>query len=185
MSSTNTNIPTEERSFPFTNNPDIEVSVPDHPGDLPNHLHMDDDSVSTFHPTETASIFTRASNVFHPRAIPTPSTASASTTYSVHRAPTEDDSFISKLSDAASRISDLESNFLELSDRMKRALKEFRQETRRNSKEQLHTQTTLTSTLEMLQQHSLHGGVPTLTDQANHPKSISPGGDLSSTWQGS
>jgi hypothetical protein len=51
---------------------------------------------------------------------------------------------------------------------MKRALKEFRQETRRNSKEQLYTQTTLTSILEMLQQHSLHGGVPTLTDQANH-----------------
>jgi hypothetical protein len=44
------------------------------------------------------------------------------------------------LSDTASRIADLESNFHELLDQLKQAFRKFRQESRRSAEEQLSTQ---------------------------------------------
>lgn len=88
------------------------------------------------------------------------------------------------MSDTASRISDLDSNFHELSDQLKLVFREFHQESRRSAKEHMSTQSTLASILDLLKSKDLHGSSSTPTDTANHPQSVDPGGASVSTGTG-
>lgn len=126
-------LPTKEKASYTNFNPDVEVRVPANSCNAPNHLHMDNDSVSTFlQGGSMASQPTHTSTIFQPGNFHTPSTQSSSTPRNPsHTIQFEDDGSVSKLSDTASRISDLESNLADLSMQMKRAFREFRQESRR------------------------------------------------------
>jgi hypothetical protein len=111
----NTDVPAEEKNSVNPDNPDVEVVIPPRSEDTAHHLNMDDNSVSTFQPRDSASVFSArsaTSTVIHPKII--------IDSPSLHQMPQNlpgsnsaarmDNGSVSKLSDLASRIADLETN---------------------------------------------------------------------------
>jgi hypothetical protein len=153
-----TDITTEEKAQTQTN-PDVEVNAPPCTEYTRHHFHDDPDSVSTFHQggSSVVSGYSRPSAVFLPRIlVDSPSLNRSSTNSSPPiNIDQQDGSSVSKLSNTATRIVDIESNISLLSDQFTKAFQEFCNESLKTSREQLSTQTTLNSTLELLQKNSV------------------------------
>jgi len=122
-----TNIPTEEKTQTQTN-PDVEVNVPLCTEDTCHHFQNDADSVSTFHQggASVTSGYSRPSAVFQPRILVHPPSLNRSSTSNSPpiNIDQQDGSLVSKLLNTATRIVDIESNILLLSDQFTRALQD-------------------------------------------------------------
>jgi hypothetical protein len=184
-----TDIPTEEKASTQPN-PDVEVNVPPCTDDTCHHFHEDADSVSTFHPSgaSVASAYSRPSAVFQTRILVDPPSLNRSSTSS--SLPTnidqQDGSAISKLSNTASRIADIESNISLLSDQFTRAFQELCNEYLKTSREQRSTQSALNSILELLQNNSTSAGSSTTPfGWVNLPQVDDPSNLLQAAGRGS